>query len=105
MNKMIVYSIAQTTNELQSKVDAYLENTSYNKLINLKKDDMYDQMYSDICKITNTYFPTIDITNSVELSIRHDRLANIIEVTGYVKVDYDKFITIEKTYEGEKNIV
>lgn len=99
---MIVCSGAK---ELQSEVDKYLESTSYDKLISLKQDDIYEQMYKDICKMAIDLFPTIDVTNLIELSIRKDRLMSIIEITGYIKVDYNKFVVIEKTYKGERNIV
>lgn len=102
MNNVIVCSGAK---ELQSEVDKYLESTSYDKLISLKQDDIYEQMYKDICKMAIDLFPTIDVTNLIELSIRKDRLMSIIEITGYIKVDYNKFVVIEKTYKGERNIV
>lgn len=101
MNNVIVCSGAK---ELQSEVDKYLESTSYDKLAILKMNSVYEQMYKSICKITIGLFPTIDVTNLIEISIRKDKIMNLIEVTGYIKVDDRQFIAIEKTYIGGKSI-
>lgn len=87
-------------NKAMKEVDRYLDNLEHSAILNERPDKLYERLFHDIASIVLRHFEDVDITKGTELSVSTDTTGDGLRIiiTGYVKVDDNHFLQIEKEY-------
>jgi cephalosporin-C deacetylase-like acetyl esterase len=82
------------------EIDKYLDSLRYEDVVDYRADKLYDKIFKDIANIVIRFYNSLDLTDSMELSISTNTVGGSVSVnvTGYVKISEERCLHIEKTY-------